>query len=94
MPEDRSFYFRGPDQKLNLRAQNLKLFIQIAAGVDDESWLHHLHRQDYSRWVKEALKDDSLANEIGQIETDCCDSVNQSREQIFSAIERRYTAPG
>jgi hydroxymethylpyrimidine pyrophosphatase-like HAD family hydrolase len=94
LPEDRSFYFRGPDQKLNLRAQNLKLFIQIAAGVDDESWLHHLHRQDYSRWVKEALKDDSLANEIGQIETDCRDSVNQSRTQIFSAIERRYTAPG
>ena len=33
--EDRSFYFRGPDGGLNLRAQNLRLFLQIAEGVDD-----------------------------------------------------------
>ena len=43
LPKGRSFYFRGPDRKLNLRAQNLKLFIQTAAGVDDETWLYHLH---------------------------------------------------
>ena len=42
LPPDRSFYFRGPDGKLNLRAQNLALFLQIADGVDDETWLHHL----------------------------------------------------
>src|SRR5690606_2097132 len=28
LPPDRSFYFRGPGQKLNLRAQNLMLFTQ------------------------------------------------------------------
>ena len=33
--EDRSFYFRGPDGALALRVQNLSLFLQIAAGVDD-----------------------------------------------------------
>lgn len=92
LPEDRSFYFRGPDRKLNLRAQNLKLFLQIAAGVDDQTWLYHLHLQDYSRWIREALKDDSLANEIAKIENECRDSVDQSRTQISSAIERRYTA--
>jgi HAD superfamily hydrolase (TIGR01484 family) len=96
LPEDRSFYFRGPDQKLNLRAQNLKLFIQLAAGVDDATWLHHLHHQDYSRWIREALKDDSLADEVAEIETrsrDSRDTVEHTRAPILSAIERRYTAP-
>ena len=34
LPPDQSFYFRGPEGKLNLRAQNLMLFMQIADGVD------------------------------------------------------------
>jgi hydroxymethylpyrimidine pyrophosphatase-like HAD family hydrolase len=55
---DKSFYFRGPDGRLNLRAQNLMLFAQLAEGVDDETWLHHLQRRDYSRWFREAIKDE------------------------------------
>src|SRR5437763_1621565 len=30
LPPDRSFFFRGPNGKLNLRAQNLQMFLQIA----------------------------------------------------------------
>jgi len=92
LPEDRSFYFRGPEQKLNLRAQNLKLFVQIAGGIDESTWLYHLRRQDYSRWIREALKDDSLADEIAKIENECRDSVDRSRAEICEVIERRYTA--
>src|SRR5204863_357016 len=47
---ERSFYFRGPEGKLNLRAHNLVLFLELAGGVDDETWLYHLRRGDYSRW--------------------------------------------
>jgi len=32
LAEDRSFYFRGPNGGLNIRAQNLRLFLQIAEG--------------------------------------------------------------
>src|SRR6266446_10126510 len=39
--EDKSFYFRGQEGSLNLRAQNLVLFLQIAEGVDDGTWLYH-----------------------------------------------------
>jgi len=39
---DKSFYFRGPDGSLNLRAQNLSIFLQMAEGVDDNTWTHHL----------------------------------------------------
>src|SRR5262249_9127012 len=45
---DQSFYFRGPESKLNLRAQNLKTFLQLAEGVDDDTWMFHLRKGDYS----------------------------------------------
>jgi uncharacterized protein DUF5752 len=92
LPHDRSFYFRGTERKLNLRAQNLKLFGQIARGVDDATRSHHLRARDYSRWIRSALKDDALAEDVARIENDSQASANQSREEILSAIERRYTA--
>src|SRR5262249_32630025 len=58
---DRSFHFRGPEGKLNLRAQNLNLFLQIADGVDDETWMHHLRHGDYSEWFRRRIKDEDLA---------------------------------
>jgi hypothetical protein len=65
----------------------------MAAGVDDATWLYHLHRHDYSRWIRDALKDEVLADYVFTIETDCRDSADHSRTQIAAAIERRYTAP-
>jgi hypothetical protein len=41
-----SFYFRGAEKRLNLRAQNLSVFMQIAEGLDDETWLFHLREGD------------------------------------------------
>jgi hydroxymethylpyrimidine pyrophosphatase-like HAD family hydrolase len=32
---EQSFYFRGPEGKLNLRAQNLMTFLQVGEGVDE-----------------------------------------------------------
>jgi hypothetical protein len=37
MAPEESFYFRGPEERLNLRAHNLVLFLQIGNGVDDET---------------------------------------------------------
>jgi len=91
--EDKSFYFRGPDGQLNLRAQNLALFIQLADGVDDETWLHHLRSGDYSRWFREAIKDEGLAAEAVGVESQTGLDPRESRELIKAAIERRYTMP-
>lgn len=94
--EDRSFYFQGPEGKLNIRAQNLGFFIQIAAGVDDETWLYHLRRGDYSRWFREAIKDEELATEakmIEMIEKARPIPASESRALIEEAINKRYTAP-
>ena len=93
LPEDRSFYFRGPDGKLNLRAQNLMLFMQMADGVDDATWLHHLRQGDYSRWFQDKIKDEGLAEEARQIERQPDLSPAESRRLIKAAIEQEYTAP-
>jgi HAD superfamily hydrolase (TIGR01484 family) len=91
---DRSFYFRGPAGKLNLRAQNLVLFAQMAEGVDDETWLHHLRQADYSRWFREAIKDDELADQAAEIERTLADApADESRRAIREAIDSRYTLP-
>jgi len=91
--EDRSFYFRGPEDRLNLRAQNLTMFLQLADGVDDHTWLFHLIRGDYSKWFREAIKDEALAGEVAQYEKDGQISARESRQKVRAAVERRYTAP-
>jgi hypothetical protein len=90
---DKWFYFRGPQQKLKLKAQNLITFTQLAEGVDDETWLYHLHRQDYSQWLRDAIKDEDLAEEVAQIELNPALPAVESRTQIKDAIEQRYTLP-
>jgi hypothetical protein len=90
--EDKSFYFRGPEQKLNLRANNLQLFLQLADGVDEGTWLHHLARHDYSAWVRSAIKNEALADELEAIERDQRDAT-ESRAAIRAVIERVYTKP-
>ena len=89
---DRSFYFRGPENKLNLRAHNLQVFNTIAEGVDDETWLFHLRQGDYSRWFREKIKDPDLANEVQAIERAHDGDSQRSRQEIMKAVERYYTA--
>jgi haloacid dehalogenase-like hydrolase/Helicase HerA, central domain len=90
---DLSFYFRGPEGKLNLRAQNLHIFMQLADGVDDETWLYHLRNGDFSHWFRSIIKDDELAYEAAQIEQNQGLSARESREALRMAIESRYSAP-
>ena len=93
LPEESSFYFRGADNRLNLRAQNLMLFVQIAQGIDADTWEHHRRNGEYSRWFAERIKDAELSREAAAIETDAGLDAGQSRERIIDAITRRYTAP-
>ncbi len=90
---DRCFFFRGEDGKLNLKAQNLIMFIQLASGVDDQTWLYHLQQHDYSNWLQNSIKDETLAEEVSQVEKATDISPTESRDRIKSAIEKRYTLP-
>lgn len=93
LSEEQSFYFRGPLAALNLRAQNLKTFVQMADGVDDATWVHHLRRGDYSDWFRSVIKDDELAEIAKGVESQGSASAQESRRRIKEAIATRYTAP-
>lgn len=90
---ERSFYFHGPEGKLNLRAHNLIMFLELANGVDDETWLHHLRQGHYSHWFADVVGDDELGKESRAIEGDRSLSPRDSRARIRAAVERRYTLP-
>ena len=93
LPPDRNFVFRGPQGKLNLRAQNLQTFLQMGEGVDDETWTHHLEGHDYSSWIRQAIKDEALAADLEKIENQPGVPPFESRKAVREAIERRYTSP-
>jgi hypothetical protein len=86
--EDISFYFRGPDNALNLRAYNLASYLELAKGVDDATWLFHLKRGDYTRWFGDIIKDDDLADDARSAETIA--ESNESRAAVTEAIKKRY----
>ncbi len=90
--EDRSFFFRGPQARLNLRAANLTTFLDLADGVDDDTWQYHRQQHDYSSWVERSIKDRELAEEIAEVEAGDL-PVGPARAAIRHAIERRYTKP-
>jgi len=94
LPPDRSFYFRGPERKLNLRAQNLITFLDLADGVDDETWMFHLGQGDYSKWLGKIIKDDSLGKSAAEIEQKTELDPKSSRQRFRELIERTYTLPG
>jgi len=90
---EQSFYFRGPEGKLNLRAQNLMTFLQVGEGVDEETWLFHARSGDYSRWFAAMIKDEELAATAREIERNGAQRVAESRKKLRAAVETRYTAP-
>jgi hypothetical protein len=91
--EDKSFYFRGPAGALNLRAQNMNFFAQIAEGIDEETWRFHRAQSDYSHWLRESIKDQTLADTVAGIEADSALTAAQSRRLIIDLIRKHYTAP-
>lgn len=92
LPPERSFYFRGPEKKLNLRAHNLMLFVQMADGVDEETWGYHLREGDYARWFRDCIKDAELAAEAERV-AGLGVGAKESLALIRQAVEKRYTLP-
>ena len=89
LPPERSFFFRGPAGALNLRAVNLARFVELAEGVDEATWAHHLAGGEYSAWVRQMIKDPELADEIATIET-AGGAPADSRRQVLERLRARY----
>ena len=89
LPPDRSFFFRGPTGALNLRAANLARFVELAEGVDEATWDHHLRRGDYAAWLRDQIKDAELAGEIDAVAR-AQPSPVESRRQVIERVRQRY----
>jgi hydroxymethylpyrimidine pyrophosphatase-like HAD family hydrolase/energy-coupling factor transporter ATP-binding protein EcfA2 len=89
LPPDRSFFFRGPAGALNLRAANLARFVELAEGVDEATWTHHLRAGEYSAWVRQSIKDPELADELAAVERAGLPP-GESRHQALERVRARY----
>ncbi len=65
--EDRSFVFKGPDEAMNIRAHSVSILLQIGEGVDPATYLHRLRSGDFEAWLRTAVQDDELADEVAAI---------------------------
>ena len=90
LPADRSFYFRGPQGDLNLRAANLVRFCELAEGVDEATWEHHRRRGEYSVWLREMIKDPELGQEAEEVEKAKDLGAGEARRRLLESIRRRY----
>ena len=87
---DNSFIFSGSENKLNLKANNLSMFVHIAEGVDDDTWNYHLQKKEYTKWFKEALHDDDLAAISKEAEKK--KNAADSKKLILDFITKKYMA--
>lgn len=91
--EDRSFFFKGPAGRLNIRAHNLQMFLDIGDGVDVDTYRFHLANGDFASWMRTSIKDEELADETAAIAARDGLDVDEARRLVRAAVERRYTAP-
>jgi hypothetical protein len=52
-----------------------------------------LRRGDYSRWFRDAIKNEDLARAVAAVEEAADAQAADSRARIRAAIEQRYTLP-
>ena len=87
--QEKAFRFRGRDGRLDLRAQNLELFLQLAEGVDEDTWRFHLEQGDYERWLLEAIKDPDAAREVEELRRSL-PATAAARRRMREILEQRY----
>jgi len=90
---NKSFVFRGPANRQNLKAPNLTTFALLSEGIDEETWLFHLREGDYSRWFRDVIKDRYLADQTERIERRSGLQPEETRNLIRNLIEARFTLP-
>jgi hydroxymethylpyrimidine pyrophosphatase-like HAD family hydrolase len=88
--EDQRLVITGPEDALSLEVRNLSEMVRIAEGVDHATWSYHRERHDWSRWVRDVLADDDLADAIAAIESKDLDP-NAGRRALHEEVALRYS---
>jgi len=91
--DQRSFYFRGPDNRVCVQARNLFEFLSKGDAVADEVWTHHLHNGDVSRWFTSVIRDQALVRVADAIRDAGSSTAAASRALLRAEIAERYNLP-
>jgi hydroxymethylpyrimidine pyrophosphatase-like HAD family hydrolase len=98
LPPSRRFYFHDQDPTdATSAAATLEEFHDRIGQADVATVAYHASRGDFSRWVGDAVADDTLARELAHIERDLdarhAAAVEDARQQLRRAIQHRYLRP-
>ena len=90
VPKDTAFHFyTGFEQPTGFSAESLKDFYEIVKRIAAESLDFHLYRGDFENWIKNALKDVILADELASLKNATLKG-EELRQRILKAIAARY----
>jgi len=90
VPKDTAFHFyTGFGQPTGFSAESLKDFYEIVKRVATEALDFHLYRGDFENWIKNALKDSILADELANLKTTVVKG-EELRQEILKATAARY----
>jgi hypothetical protein len=67
--------------------------MDLADGVDEETWLYHLRRGEVSQWLRTSIKDEGLADSVAMLERNTSADAAKTRKLVREFIEERYTLP-
>ena len=90
VPKDTAFHFyTGFGQPTGFSAESLKDFYEIVKRVDTESLDFHLYRGDFENWIRNALKDLVLTDELISLKKETLKG-EELRQRILMSIAKRY----
>ena len=82
-------FYTGIDQPTGFSAANLKEFYEITKRVPLDSLQFHLFREDFENWIKKAVKDEELANELSSLREMNVEK-EEIRTEIMKTIAKKY----
>ena len=90
VPKDTAFHFYTDfGQPTGFSAESLKDFYEIVKRVDTESLDFHLYRGDFENWIRNALKDLVLTDELISLKKETLKG-EELRQRILMSIAKRY----
>jgi predicted transcriptional regulator len=90
VPKESLFHFyKGLGQPTGFSAESLKDFYEIVKRVANESLDFHLYRGDFENWIRNALKDEVLANKFAGLKNKALKD-EFLRQELLKTIAKRY----
>ena len=92
LPPERGFHFRTDHGRTGVVATNLRQFLTAIQHCDPAVIRHHTRNGDFSRWVRDVLRDPGLASQLRHIEYSAASGgVELIRTEMLDAVTSRYT---